>query len=79
MSNNTDCKLNEAPENNKNGFLAAENELVLQLVGSWEKKSGELASMRFLINSNLGMDALKKVGVGRKKVGSSSKKEARYF
>lgn len=59
--------------------LTDENELVLQLVGSWAKKSGELASMRFLINSELGMDALKKVGSWEKKSGEFLKKRGKVL
>lgn len=38
------------------------DELALKLVGSWEEKSGELANIRFLINNDISLEELKKVG-----------------
>jgi hypothetical protein len=38
------------------------DELAFQLVRSWLQKSEELSNFRFLINSNISIDKLKKVG-----------------
>ncbi len=50
------------------------DELALQLVGSWEEKSGELSDFRFLINKDITIDELKKVGSWEEKSGELLKK-----
>lgn len=55
------------------------NELVVQLVGSWEEKSGELENIRLLINSDITIDELKKVGSWEEKSGEFLKKRGKVL
>jgi len=55
------------------------DELALQLVGSWEEKSGELSDFRFLINKDITIDKLKKVGSWEEKSGELLKKRGRVL
>ncbi len=55
------------------------DELVLQLVGSWEEKSRELENIRFLINSGITLDELKKVGSWEEKSGEFLKKRGKVL
>ncbi len=55
------------------------DELALILVGSWAKKSGELPNLRFLIDSDLSLEELKKVGSWEEKSGKLLKKRARVL
>ena len=55
------------------------DKLVLQLVGSWEEKSGELDNIRFLINSNITLDELKKAGSWEEKSGELLKRRGKVL
>ncbi len=55
------------------------DELAFQLVRSWSQKSGELDNFRFLINSNISLDELKKVGSWDEKSGELLKKRGRVL
>ena len=55
------------------------DELVIQLVRSWSKKSKELINIRFLINKEITAGDLKKVGSWSEKSGELLKKRARVL
>jgi ATP-dependent DNA helicase RecG len=55
------------------------DELAFQLVRSWSQKSGELDNFRFLINSDISLDELKKVGSWDEKSGELLKKRGRVL
>jgi ATP-dependent DNA helicase RecG len=55
------------------------DELAFQLVRSWLQKSEELSNFRFLINSNIPIDKLKKVGSWEEKSGELLKKRGRIL
>ncbi|MDD2635946.1 MAG: putative DNA binding domain-containing protein [Bacteroidales bacterium] len=55
------------------------DELALALVIAWQKKSGELSNGRFLLNKELRLDELKKVGTWSEKSGDLLKKRARVL
>jgi ATP-dependent DNA helicase RecG len=55
------------------------DELAFQLVRSWLQKSEELSNFRFLINSNISIDKLKKVGSWEEKSGELLKKRGRIL
>ena len=55
------------------------DELALRLVSGWYEKSGEFPDVRFLINKELSIEELKKVGSWSKKSGELLKKRARII
>lgn len=59
--------------------IADWDKLVLQLVGSWEDKSRELDNIRFLINSNITLNELKKARSWEEKSGELLKKRGKVL
>src|SRR5699024_2776168 len=59
----------------------AENkeEVIIELVGSWAEKSGELKNIRFLINNELLNNALKKGGSWAEKSGELLKRRGKVL
>jgi len=55
------------------------NELALRLVGTWSEKSGKLPGLRFLINSDLKLEELKKAESWIEKSGQLLKKRAKVL
>lgn len=59
--------------------LTEKEELILKLVGSWQEKSEELENFRFLINSDIEIYELKKVGSSGEKSGEFLKRRGRVL
>lgn len=53
--------------------------LAIEIVKQWEEKSGELYKIRFLINNNIQIEQLKKVGSWEEKSGELLKKRGRII
>lgn len=72
-------RLKELPLDLSLKELSDWDELAIQLVGSWGEKSGELEHLRFLINTSISTEELKKVRGGERKSGELLKKRGRVL